>query len=135
MSLRHNTPELKTVRSRLRATMPAPELMLWQRIRDGQFGVRFRRQHSIGRMIVDFYASSMRLAIEIDGESHFADARARDHDRQRDDLLARDGVYVLRFANHEVMRNINGVCERIVEVVRERASPSRSPSKGGGEMR
>ena len=114
--------------------MPAPDLVLWHRIRDGQLGVRFRRQHSIGNTIADFYASSVRLAIEIDGESHFVDAQAREHDHQRDALLARDGIHVLRFTNEDIMRNPDGACERFLAVIRERASPSHFPSRGGGEI-
>ncbi|MDO8599192.1 MAG: DUF559 domain-containing protein, partial [bacterium] len=77
MRLQRNAPALKVVRSHLRASMPAPELILWQRIRNEQLGVKFRRQHSIGSAIVDFYAPSVRLAIELDGESHYVDTRAR----------------------------------------------------------
>lgn len=90
--------------------------------------MKFRRQHAIGSAIVDFYAPAVRLVIELDGESHYTDAQARDRDAERDAILAHDGIGVLRFTNEEVMRNLNDVCERIVEVVHQRTTPSRSPS-------
>lgn len=126
--LTRNAKQLQSNRVHLRANMPAPELVLWQRLRAEQLGAKFRRQYSIGNAIVDFYAPSVRLAIELDGESHYTDARARARDAERDALLACDDILVLRFTNVEVMRNLNGVCERIAGVVRQRATPSRSPS-------
>ena len=128
MRLQHNASALKEVRSRLRRNMPAPEAVLWQRIRQEQLGVKFRRQYAIGRIIVDFYAPAVRLAIELDGESHFVSDTDRARDRDRDALLLRDDIFVIRFTNEEVMRNLNGVCERIVEAVHQRTTPSRSPS-------
>ena len=92
--------------------------------------MKFRRQYSIGNAIVDFYAPSLRLAIELDGESHFEDDSAWRRDTLRDSMLAQDDITVLRFTNDDVMRNLNGVCERILEVIHERPAPtpSRSPS-------
>lgn len=100
---------LKTKRSYLRQNMPAPEIILWQKLRFKQLGIKFRRQHSIGYYILDFYAPSIKLGIEIDGESHFADEIARQKDKQRDLILFEKGIKVLRFLNPEIMNNLDGV--------------------------
>jgi very-short-patch-repair endonuclease len=63
--------------------MPPAEVILWQRLRNRQVeGYKFRRQYSIGRFVVDFYCPEKRLAIEVDGESHFVEeADLRDRER------------------------------------------------------
>ncbi|MCD6413398.1 MAG: endonuclease domain-containing protein, partial [Elusimicrobia bacterium] len=101
----------------LRKNMPTPEVVLWQKIRRKQLGIKFRRQFAIGKYILDFYAPGVRLAVEIDGESHFATAGSRDKDKKRDEFLAKRGIKVLRFLNTEVMRNLNGVLQKILEEV------------------
>ena len=119
--MRHISPRLKMHRAALRKDPPEPERILWQRLRGAQLGVKFRRQHSIGSHILDFYAPAVRLAIECDGESHFESDQARADDAARDAALAAEGVVTLRFTNEEIMRNIEGVCMRIQEVVTQRS--------------
>ena len=92
-------------------------MRLWQHLRQGQLGVKFRRQHSLGSYVVDFYAPEIRLVIEIDGDSHFDHEHARTKDAIRDGTLAADRILVLRFTNPEVMRETDAVCARIAEVV------------------
>ncbi|TSA45818.1 DUF559 domain-containing protein [bacterium] len=95
--------------------MPAPELVLWQRIRNNQLGIKFRRQYSVNNYILDFCAPSGGLAIEIDGESHFEDNQSVLNDRIRDFEVAKQGIRVLRFTNKEIMENLEGVIEKILE--------------------
>ncbi len=114
---------LKINRSYLRQNMPAPEIILWQRLRSKQLGVKFRRQHSIGYYILDFYAPSIKLGIELDGESHFIDEIARQKDKQRDLFLSEKGIRVLRFLNPEVMKNLDRVLEKILNEIKN-ATPS-----------
>ncbi len=118
MKLPRNARDLKDVRSKLRQDMPAPELVLWQKLRGRQLGVKFRRQYAAGNYILDFYAPEIQLAIEIDGESHFEDVRAQERDRFRDQVLTEHGIRVLRFINPDVMQNPEGVVERILEAIR-----------------
>jgi len=84
------------------------EAMLWERLRRGQLGVRFRRQHPFAPFILDFYAASVKLAVEVDGAAH--DAR---RDAARDAELARAGVRVLRVQAWMVERHISVVLEVI----------------------
>ncbi|CAH1532525.1 Endonuclease domain-containing protein [Vibrio rotiferianus] len=107
----------KPIRSRLRVNMPKPEKVLWQRIRRKQLGVKFRRQHGIGRYIVDFYCTELNLVIEIDGDSHFS-TEGKEKDAMRDAFLEALGIEVLRFTNEEVMNQTESVLERLFNLVR-----------------
>jgi very-short-patch-repair endonuclease len=98
-------------------------------------GRKFRRQHPIGRYIVDFVCLQSRLVIEIDGDSHAHDARQA-LDEQRDTFLAKLGFRVLRFGNHNVVTNLNGVAEAIwmeLQPGDPSLRPSPQPSPRGGE--
>ena len=104
----------KQIRSQLRTNMPKPEEVLWQKIRRKQLGVKFRRQHGIGRYIVDFYCAELNLVIEIDGDSHFSD-EGKEKDTIRDSFMETLGIKVLRFTNEEVMKQTESVLERIIQ--------------------
>ncbi|WP_080767705.1 endonuclease domain-containing protein [Vibrio campbellii] len=107
----------KQIRSQLRTNMPKPEEILWQRIRRKQLGVKFRRQHGIGRYIVDLYCAELNLVIEIDGDSHFSD-EGKEKDTIRDSFMETLGIKVLRFTNEEVMKQTESVLERLFNLVR-----------------
>src|SRR5947207_546713 len=102
MSRFSRTPQ-KTERARsLRQTMTNAEWKLWYVLRGAAMGVSFRRQHPIGPYFVDFYCAPLKLAIELDGGQHHAQA-AKDEVRTR--YLNAMGVEVLRFWNIEVTEN------------------------------
>ena len=107
----------KQIRSQLRTNMPKPEEILWQRIRRKQLGVKFRRQHGIGRYIVDFYCAELNLVIEIDGDSHLSD-EGKEKDIIRDAFMEALGIKVLRFTNEEVIKQTESVLERLFNLVR-----------------
>jgi very-short-patch-repair endonuclease len=99
-------------------------------------GLSFRRQHPIGKYIVDFYCAPLKLAIEIDGGQHNF-ARHRDRDEQRSKWLRGKGVTVLRFWNNDVLGNLEGVWDEIARVADalnlRPATPSLTlPLSGGG---
>lgn len=103
------------VRRKLRKNMPAPEIILWQKIRAGQIsGIKFRRQYSIQKYVVDFYCPSRRLAVEIDGESHYT-GEAIKYDEARQRTIEANNIKILRFTNKEVMDNIEGVISKIIQ--------------------
>lgn len=110
---------------RLRREQTDTERTLWRALRSPQLsGLKFRRQHPIGPYIVDFCCLTLKLAIELDGGQH---AEQADADNRRSHDLAQAGYRVLRFWNHEVLMNLEGVLERIAEA----AGPSPQPSPGG----
>ena len=74
--------------------------------------LRFLRQKPIDHYIVDFYCASAKLAIEIDGSSHFSE-EGIENDKIRTDLLNIYGVKVIRFTNNEVLNNFSAVYEKI----------------------
>jgi very-short-patch-repair endonuclease len=89
----------------LRRKMTLPEVVLWTALRKARLGrLRFRRQHPLGPYILDFYCSSARLAIEVDGAAHERDEQAQ-HDAQRTAWLAKRGVRVIRFSAKDVLKD------------------------------
>jgi very-short-patch-repair endonuclease len=84
--------------------MTLPEGMLWQVLRQRPDGFKFRRQHPLGRYVVDFYCAASKLAVEVDGESHSMGDQPQ-RDLRRDQWLRDQGLRVLRFAATDVMRN------------------------------
>ncbi len=109
----YNRTSEKQRRQSLRSEMPKAEEILWSKLRRQQFmGYKFRRQYSIGPYIVDFYCASVRLAIEVDGDSHFQiGAQTRDQARQA--LIESYGIHFLRFTNGEVLDHLDAVLENI----------------------
>lgn len=104
----------------LRNTPTPPERALWTGLRElNRTGsTRFRRQAPIGPFIADFACFRSRLVIEVDGGQHLNEPR----DRRRDAWLGSRGFTVLRFWNHEVRENREGVLQRIMEVLRDTPS-------------
>ena len=97
----------------LRNSMPLPEIILWSRLKNKQMkGYKFRRQFSVGSYIIDFYCPSAKLAIEIDGNSHFIN-QAQEYDTQRQLYIQSFDIRFLRFTNIDVMNNLEHVLELI----------------------
>ncbi|MGI4877140.1 MAG: endonuclease domain-containing protein [Janthinobacterium lividum] len=117
-------PVIVDTARRLRRDMSLPEVMLWQELRQRPGGQKFRRQHAIGDFILDFYCSSARLAIEVDGRSHdHADQPERDI--VRDTWLATQGVRCIRIAAAAVMSDAPGAASWLAA---QAASPFDRPS-------
>lgn len=128
----HNRPVLKARRQELRNRATPAERLLWRALQHSQLGGRkFRRQHSVGPYILDFYCPSARLAIELDGDSHFTD-EARAYDRERSAYLNALGIRVLRFLNSDVYTDVVCVCERILAEIEGLTTPSPSWARRGG---
>jgi very-short-patch-repair endonuclease len=104
-------PSIRTRARELRQPQTPAERALWRRLRNRQLGPKFRRQHPIGRFIVDFYCAEARLATEIDGDSHAEQAK---YDAQRTAWLAEQGTRVIRFTNRQVHQQIEAVLEAIL---------------------
>jgi very-short-patch-repair endonuclease len=109
----HSLPHLKTFRTILRTKLTPAEAFLWKQIQNSKFeNQKFRRQHSIGNYIVDFYCPKQQLAIELDGEVHNSEA-AQVCDEERDLFISYYGILVLRFENKQVFDNLEAVLETI----------------------
>ena len=110
---------------RLRREQTPPEALLWACLRDRSLlGVKFRRQHAIGRYIVDFYAHEAQLAIEVDGQCH---DETVDQDAQRDAILAEQGIRVLRFTGSDVLHHLRRVLEVVAAEIEQERTENRPP--------
>ena len=93
--------------------MTDAELVLWEVIKDKKLcGRKFRRQHSFGNYIADFYCTSENLIIELDGQHHFT-KEGLEKDKERDQQLALLDKKVLRFENKQVLNNLTAVLKQI----------------------
>ena len=111
---RPNTrPYLKTFRTELRKNLTPAEASLWKVLKRSQLeGRKFRRQHSIGNYILDFYCPAERLAVELDGQVHKSE-RAELYDHERKLFLNYYGILVLRFENFLVFDELEYVLGNI----------------------
>jgi very-short-patch-repair endonuclease len=108
-----NDRSLKSLRQSLRSSQTDAERYLWSRLRSNQLlGLRFFRQYSLGRFILDFYCPTIKLAIELDGGQH-AEENHIESDQVRTDFLKENGVRVLRFWNNDVLKDIDSVLQKI----------------------
>lgn len=99
----------------LRNNMPNAEIILWANIKGKQLeDYKFRRQYSVGPYVIDFYCPKLKLALELDGDSHFVEG-AQEYDRQRQDFIESFGIKFLRFTNNEVYENLEGVIDEILK--------------------
>ncbi len=120
---------------KMRREMTPPEQRLWMELRANRFrNTKFRRQKVIGQYIADFAANDPKIVIELDGDSHASQA---DYDAARAAFLEGEGYRVVRFANRDVMTNLDGVLTVIAGVIDELrgCSPPPTPSpEGEGTM-
>lgn len=123
----HDSPPMRTRRRALRATATPSERRLWTLLRQRQTdGVRFRRQHSIGRFVVDFYCVALRLAVEVDGLVH-ARPEVRAYDAERSAWLRAQGIRILRVPNAAVQHDPVAVAVWIAQQARQRAAEPGGP--------
>lgn len=114
MTLLKNKSQLLPRRRELRKNQTKHEEILWQQIRNRKFGIKFRRQYSIGGYVLDFYCPEIKLVIELDGEQHSKKENFL-YDKERTEYLKILGCNVLRFKNVELEKNIEEVLVKIKE--------------------
>ena len=105
-------PALKQRSRELRKYPTDAERKLWQFLRTRE--ETWLRQKPIDHFIVDFFCSSFKLVIELDGSQHYSDD-GKEYDQARTDILSGYGLTVLRFSNVDVTQNFYGVCTAIVQ--------------------
>ncbi|MDA1317100.1 MAG: endonuclease domain-containing protein [bacterium] len=131
----NNISPLKNVRKQLRNNLTSAEAGLWIYLKSSKLlGRKFRRQHSIGKYIMDFYCPSEKLAIELDGQVHTFD-RINMKDIEKEKYLRNLGIRVIRFENKSVFENLEMVLKKIEDSFSTTPSPDESgetpPYKGG----
>jgi len=106
--------ELKEYSRTLRRNMTDAERLLWSKIRRKQLkDQQFYRQKIICNYIVDFFCPKANLIIEVDGGQHY-NSEGKKKDEVRDERMNLMGLRILRFSDHEVLKNIDGVIEMIL---------------------
>ncbi len=113
MQKNHNKTQLKKFRKKLRNDGTSAEAELWKHLSNRKLnGRKFRRQHSVGNFILDFYCPSEKLGIELDGEDHYwQDGLERDLKKEKY-LIVHD-IRVLRFENKWVFHDLEYVLKKI----------------------
>ena len=117
----------------LRKNQTDAEKKLWSIVRNRQLsGVKFRRQFSVGRYILDFYCPEYRIGIEADGGQHYENG-GRTRDELRTNELNNLGVEIIRFSDHDILKNIDAVFEVIQKAIEMRKvnSPHLNPLPKG----
>ncbi len=112
LEITYNHPNRKDVRKQLRKNSTPEETILWDYLRNNNLGFKFRRQYGISGYILDFYCSSKRLGIELDGLQHL---KNQEYDNNRTKLFNDLDIKILRFWNSEVNENLEEVIKKIKE--------------------
>ena len=122
--------DLRTWARDLRTRMTDAELLLWHLLRNRRIAnTKFRRQHPLGRYILDFYCEEKKLCIELDGSQH---AEAKDYDASRTEWLHAQGIQVLRFWNNQMLSETEAVMETIYSAIVTPPTPDLLPSPASG---
>ena len=113
----HDAPFMRAHRRALRRRQTPSEVQLWQVLRDRQVGGwRFRRQHSVGRYVLDFYCVAARVGVEVDGGVH-ARPEVAAYDAERTAWLSHRGVRIVRVPNAAVLRDAGAVADEIAALL------------------
>jgi very-short-patch-repair endonuclease len=113
MQVDHNRMQLLIFRKKLRNEGTSAEAELWKHISKRKLeGRKFRRQHSVGHFILDFYCPSEKLGIELDGEDHYWQ-EGMDRDLKKELYLKKHSIRVLRFENKWVFQDLEYVLKTI----------------------
>ena len=115
----HYTPETKAFArsNRRQRKCTRQEGILWHCYLK-KCPVRFFRQYRINEYIIDFYAPTIKLAIEIDGGQHYEE-KSLYYDKIRSENLSSLGITVLRFTNPDIDKNLRRTVEQIVCKIEE----------------
>jgi very-short-patch-repair endonuclease len=113
MTILNNLPHKKEQRRALRSNLTTAEAVLWNNLKSSQLASRkFRRQHSIGEFILDFYCPQEKLAVELDGAGHFT-VSGNLNDVARTEYLNLVGIRVMRFENKMIWSALESVLQCI----------------------
>jgi very-short-patch-repair endonuclease len=111
------TPQKKELARELRKKATPQEIIFWSRLRGRKLkNLKFRRQHLLGRYIVDFICLERKLIIELDGFQH-KEEEQEIYDKARTSYLEDSGFKVIRFWNNEINNNMEGVFLKIEEFI------------------
>lgn len=117
-------PKLLEFAKTMRTNATEAESLMWQILRAKRFmNLKFRRQHVIAPYIVDFYCHELGLVIELDGGQH-AKTDAIEYDAERTKFLEALDFKVIRYWNHDVLRNTEAVLGDLWNICCELSNPT-----------
>lgn len=127
-----NKASEKAKRRRLRNNATNAEKLLWRHLKGKQLGsLKFRRQYSVDHFVLDFYCPELKLAIEVDGNSHFT-TKGIEYDKEREAYISAFGITFVRFLNADIFENVDAVLQVILDKAGElREDHPLTPSQGG----
>lgn len=102
-------------RNELRNSMTKSEVILWKHISHNSLGYKFRRQHGVGKYIVDFYCPKLKLAIEVDGMTH-NNEKVFENDVVRENFLKSNGITVRRYGSDKIFNDLKNVLDDLYNV-------------------
>ena len=115
----YNRIDQKEKRRILRNNMPNAEKLIWEKLRRRQIkNKRFLRQYSVGKYVIDFFCPEIKLAIEVDGDTHNSSEEI-EYDKYRQSEIENLGIKFLRFKNDEIFENIVNVIKKIEITIEE----------------
>jgi len=118
----HNgaSPPLYGWARELREKATPAEEILWNYLKTKPYGIKFRRQHPYSDYILDFFAFSLKLVIEVDGSIHDL-KEVKEKDKIRQEFLEKNGLTVVRIMNEEILHHpddvhkfINATIEKLI---------------------
>jgi very-short-patch-repair endonuclease len=113
MKKNHNYTYLTSYRKKLRSDGTSAEAELWKHIKNKKLdGRKFRRQHSVGNYILDFYCPQEKIGIELDGDDHYWDEGLA-KDRIKEEYLKQNGIKIFRVENKWVFHDLDFVLKNI----------------------
>ena len=128
MRIRNVAENVQQIAEQMRQEPTSAEETLWEALRGRQVAdTKFRRQAPMGKFILDFYAPSCKLVIELDGSVHDNQV---ERDLERAQHLQAYGYHVLRFPNDAVLNNLPAVLKSIESTITT-LQPETQPSNSG----
>lgn len=123
MTILYNKKELTIIRKKLRNNTTISEKLLWHQLRNKKLGVKFRRQYSLGRFVLDFYCRELRLAIEIDGATHETIEEV-ERDRQKENFISQSKINLIRYTNIQIKEAMENVIINIQDIINKNTPPN-----------
>ena len=125
-TIRGTTREVEQAARSMRGEPTRAEEVLWSALQKKQVaGLKFRRQHPVGRFVLDFYCPSHKLVVEVDGEVH---DQQQERDAERTRVLQAYGYRVLRFRNEQVINDLPAVVRKIAAATAKLAGDAEEPA-------
>ena len=117
MTRHYNKKSEQEKRRSLRQNMTYCEKIVWLNIRKKQLGYRFLRQYSVDHFVIDFYCPELKLALEVDGESH-NNPEQKKYDIKRQKYLEAFNIKFVRIKDEDLLGNPNNAFNKLKDAIK-----------------